>query len=217
VKGDTVEFRDAPPVRAGRVILALPFERVLSVLDPACHDERIRGLAQIGHSPILGVHLRTDRSVLPFPHAVLVDRPTQWLFRKDDAGRSVHAVVSAADGWMALTDEAITDRVAADLRLCFPAAGDFRVEWSRAVRSRRATFLPAPGIAALRPSVQPADPRNPILAGDYTDTGWPATMEGAVRSGRAAAAAVLGVDPATMLTPDLRAAPLASVVMRWPA
>lgn len=217
VTGDTVEFRDAPPVRAGRVILALPFERVLSVLDPACHDERTGGLAQTGHSPILGVHLRTDRPVLPFPHAVLVDRPTQWLFRKDDAGRSVHAVVSAADDWMGLTDEAITDRVATDLRACFPDAGDFRVEWSRAVRSRRATFLPAPGIAALRPSVQPADPRNPILAGDYTDTGWPATMEGAVRSGRAAASVVLGVDPATMLTPDLRPAPLASVVMRWPA
>lgn len=217
VTRDTVEFRDAPPVRAGRVIVALPFERVVGVLDISCRDERTAALARVGHSPILGVHLRTDRPFLPFPHAVLVDRPTQWLFRKDDAGRSVHAVVSAADEWMGLTDEAITDRVAADLRACFPAAGDFRVEWSRAVRSRRATFLPTPGIAALRPSVRPADPRNPLLAGDYTDTGWPATMEGAVRSGRAAAAAVLGVDPATMLTPDLRPAPLASVVMRWPA
>ncbi|MCC5821817.1 MAG: hydroxysqualene dehydroxylase HpnE [Phycisphaerales bacterium] len=209
----TIELRDAEPVRAERVILALPFERVASVLDPSFHDPRVEALSGLAHSPILGVHLRLDRPVLPTPHAVLVDRPTQWLFRKDDDGRAVHAVVSAADDWTALPDEAITARVVEDLRACYPDAGPFTVEWSRPVRSKRATFLARPGVHAHRPPVAASD--SPLLlAGDYTDTGWPATMEGAVRSGIAAAAAVLGRDPATMLTPDLPFAPLASAVMR---
>jgi zeta-carotene desaturase len=206
-----VELRDGEAIEAGRVIVALPFERVAGIVDPVWHDGRIAGLGTLTHSPILGVHLRLDRPVLPHPHAVLVDRPTQWLFRKDDAGRWVHAVVSAADGWMQLDDAAITERVAADLRACFPAAGAFHVERSRPVRSKRASFLAGPG--AFRPRVSPDDARGVILAGDYTDTGWPATMEGAVRSGFAAAACVIGVDPATMLTPDLRSAGLASAVL----
>ena len=209
----TVELRDAEPVRAGRVILALPFERVASVVDPAFRDPRVDTLAGLAHSPILGVHLRLDRPVLPTPHAVLVDRPTQWLFRKDGSGRSVHAVVSAADEWTALADADITARVLDDLRACYPDAGPFAAEWSRPVRSKRATFLARPGVHAHRPPVALADAPL-LLAGDYTDTGWPATMEGAVRSGVAAAAAVLGRDPATMLTPDLPFAPIASAVMR---
>jgi zeta-carotene desaturase len=216
---DTVELRDQPPIHARRVIVALPFERVASAVDPAFHDERIGALAVFTHSPILGVHLRLDRPVLPTPHAVLVDRPTQWLFRKDAEGRVIHAVISAADDWTELSDAAITERVAADLRACYPQSAGFAVEWSRPVRSKRATFLPAPGLA--RPSVHPANgggggggDGGVLLAGDYTDTGWPATMEGAVRSGITAAAHALGREPATMLTPDLSFAPLAAAVMR---
>lgn len=214
ITADTVHLRDAEPIHADAVITALPFERVARVLDPALHDARVRTLAALCHSPILAVHLHLDRPVLLHPHAVLVDRPTQWLFRKDDAGRVIHAVVSAADDWTELDDAAITQRVAEDLRACFPAAGDFRVESARPIRSRRATFLAAPGVHAARPAVAPDAPGGAILAGDYTDTGWPATMEGAVRSGVTAAAAVLGRDPATMLKPDLPPAPLASAVMR---
>ena len=210
----TVELREAEPIRAGRVIVALPFERVAQCVDPAFHDERVRSLVNLRHSPILGVHLRLDRPVLPHPHAVLIDRPTQWLFRKDDEGRVIHAVVSAADDWAGLDDDTITARVVADLRDCFPEAGDFAIERSRPVRSKRATFLALPGVRASRPTVAPADDMGVILAGDYTDNGWPATMEGAVRSGVMAAAAALGSDPATMLTPDLPLAPLASAVMR---
>lgn len=211
----TVEIRDAAPVHARRVIVALPFERVTQALDPAFHDERVRSLGDLRHSPILGVHLRLDRPVLTLPHAVLIDRPTQWVFRKDDAGRVLHAVVSAADDWTGLDDETITARVGEDLRACFPKAGDFVIERSLPVRSRRATFLAAPGVHRARPSNAPG-PGTPgvFLAGDYTDTGWPATMEGAVRSGISAAALALGRSPATMLTPDLPFAPLASVVMR---
>lgn len=213
----TVELRDAPPIHADRVIVALPFERVAQTIDPAFHDPRIHALAGLTHSPILGVHLRLDRPILTHPHAVLVDRPTQWLFRKDDAGRVLHAVISAADDWVGLTDDAITARVAADLAACFPQAGDFRVEWSRAVRSKRATFLAGPGVHTHRPKVSGGDATSILLAGDYTDTGWPATMEGAVRSGLTAAAAVLNADPASMLSPDLPFAPLASLAIRRPA
>lgn len=215
---DTVELRDQPPVHARRVIVALPFERVASAVDPAFHDERIAALAAFTHSPILGVHLRLDRPVLPTPHAVLVDRPTQWLFRKDAEGRSIHAVISAADDWTDLSDAAITDRVAADLRACYPQSAGFTVERSRPVRSKRATFLPAPGLQ--RPTGKPSgggeggEGGGVLLAGDYTDTGWPATMEGAVRSGVTAAAHALGREPASMLTPDLSFAPFAAALMR---
>ncbi len=211
----TVDIRGQPSVHARRVIVALPFERVASTIDPAFHDERIAALARFTHSPILGVHLQLDRPVLPTPHAVLVNRPTQWLFRKDAEGRRIHAVVSAADDWVHLDDETITARVAEDLRACYRDAADFRIEHSRPVRSKRATFLPAPGLP--RPSVAPFDGGGGggvLLAGDYTDTGWPATMEGAVRSGVAAAAHALGRDPATMLTPDLPFGPLAAALMR---
>jgi monoamine oxidase len=130
-------------------------------------------------------------------------------------------VISAADDWTELSDAAITERVAADLRACYPQSAGFAVEWSRPVRSKRATFLPSPGLA--RPAVAPHNHGTSsrggggggvLLAGDYTDTGWPATMEGAVRSGITAAAHALGREPATMLTPDLSFAPLAAAVMR---
>ncbi len=188
-----VHLRGQSPVLARRVIVALPFERVASTVDPAFHDHRITALAAWTHSPILGVHLRFDRPVLPTPHAVLVNRPTQWLFRKDAEGRQIHAVISAADEWMHLSDDAITARVVEDLRACYPPhphAAGFRLERSRPIRSKRATFHPTPGL--VRPSVILGNDEardSLLLAGDYTDTGWPATMEGAVRSGTAAARA----------------------------
>lgn len=213
----TVELRDQPPIHARRVIVALPFERVASTVDPAFHDARIHALANFEHSPILGVHLVLDRPVLPTPHAVLVDRPTQWLFRKDAEGRHIHAVVSAADEWTHLSDAEITDRVAADLRACYPNAGAFRVERSRPVRSKRATFRPTPALARPAVGVEDGGGGGVLLAGDYTDTGWPATMEGAVRSGIEAAARVLDRSGETLLTPDLPFDRLSSLLLRRPA
>ena len=220
--GETwVTTSDGETIHAGRVILAVPPERAARMIDTPllAADERFRRLGEITHSPILGVHLTFDRRITDLPHATLVDRPTQWIFNKDidGAGRGpdggsdggtaqrLHAVISAADDWMDLTEEQIGQRVLADVRACFPRTAEgaslVRV---RAVKEKRATFAPTPEVEAIRPRATGAT--GLILAGCYTATGWPATMEGATRSGFTAAAAALDEPASSTLTPDLRPA-----------
>lgn len=173
------------------VVCAVPFEKARKWL-PAS-DPRVGQMARAEHSPILGVHLTFDRPVLATPHAVLVSCGTQWLFRKDDAGRVVHAVISAADAWMEMSEAQIVARVASDIAEWLPGSRGAQVVHARAVKERFATFLPTPGFERVRPSALPADARAGeaiVLAGDYTATDWPATMEGAVRSGERAAMAI---------------------------
>jgi zeta-carotene desaturase len=208
---------DGQRFEADAVVCALPVERVTRAVPPEARagDARFERLDDFTHSPILGVHLTFDRPALPadgrtgapIPHAVLVDRPTQWVFRKDDHGRQLHAVVSAADAWLPLTEAQVGERVLADLHACLPASRDAKLLEVRAVKEKLATFAPTPGVEALRPG--PVGPSGIVLAGDYTHTGWPATMEGATRSGYAAAAAVLGRPASELLVPGLRVAPLA--------
>lgn len=219
--GGSVTTADGGRFTADRVICALPVERVGRVVDAkirAC-DPRFAHLDRFTHNPILGVHLLFDRPVLPLPHAVLVDRPTHWLFRKDEAGCSIHAVISAANDWVELPEDQVVQRVVADVRACFPEArigesGGAQLLSSRAVKEKRATFAPVPGLDRFRPGPLPesGDPRAVILAGDYTATGWPATMEGATRSGYAAAEAALGFRPGTLSVPSLRPAVIPRVV-----
>lgn len=197
---------------ADAVICAVPVERVNRIVEASVRerDERFAALDQVTHSPILGVHLTFDRPVMPeHPHAVLVDRPTQWLFRKDAGGAYLHAVISAADAWIALSEEDIGERVLADVRACLPAARDAKLISVRAVKEKLATFAPLPGMEKVRPAV--AGTSGIFLAGDYTNTGWPATMEGATRSGYAAAAAVLGCRASELLVPELPVASMARV------
>lgn len=214
----SVTTPEGETIRAERVICAVPPERAAKTIDPSlfASDPRFAPLASIEHSPILGVHLTFDREVMRLPHATLVERPTQWVFNKGrdrgtegsrdrvGEGQKMHAVISAADAWMDLTEEQIGARVLEDIRACFPgafegssAANLVRV---RAVKEKRATFAATPEVEALRPAA--TGPSGLILAGDYTDIGWPATMEGATRSGYLAAAAAMGKDQAWALYPD---------------
>lgn len=198
---------DGERVGADRVVCALPFERALRVLalDEPAMASRLSGVERLGHSPIIGVHLLFDRPVLGTANAVLVGRGTQWLFRKDEGGRAVHAVISAADAWVGLDEDEIVQRVLDDVRACIPSASGAEPVSVRAVKEKRATFAPTPASVRCRPgAVDRADPlTGPVLAGDWTDTGWPATMEGAARSGFIAAAYALGEDPASALKPAL--------------
>lgn len=208
---------------ADAVICAVPVERVNRLVDDSIRavDPRFAPLERFTHSPILGVHLEFDRNVMSsdhreLPHAVLVDRPTQWLFRKNAEGTYVHAVISAADDWLALTEEQIAQRVLADLTACLPSfqprsrADSPQLIRARAVKEKLATFAPVPGLDASRPAS--TGPSGVILAGDYTHTGWPATMEGATRSGYAAAAAALAMSPAEFVLPPLKIAPLSRLL-----
>ena len=164
-------------------ICAVPFERVEAIAPELGVPSTL-----FEHSPITGIHLWFDRAVTELPHATLLDRTIQWMFNKRD-GRYLQLVVSAS---RELTGMARADviRLALDeLREYLPAAGNAVLERAHVIKEVRATFSAAPGTEALRPPAA-TSVRNLFLAGDWTASGWPATMEGAVRSGYLAAEAV---------------------------
>jgi zeta-carotene desaturase len=180
--------------RADYYICALPFERLEALGLPAPPFE---------HSPITGVHLWFDRAVTTLPHATLLDRTMQWMFNKG-GGRYLQLVVSASRDLTGLSRREIVDIAIGDLRLYFPQVCEATLVKSHVVKEQRATFSAAPGTEALRPPPETAIP-NLFLAGDWTDTGWPATMESAVRSGYRAAEAVTRAasKPEQFLLPDI--------------
>jgi zeta-carotene desaturase len=160
-------------------ICALPFERMEAVGLNAPHFE---------HSPITGIHLWFDREITTLPHATLLDRTMQWMFNKN-GGRYLQLVVSASRGLTDLSRNEIIQLALSDLAAFFPRVAEARLLKGHVVKEQRATFSAAPKIEPLRPDAQTAIP-GLFLAGDWTRTGWPATMEGAVRSGYLAAEAV---------------------------
>lgn len=195
-----VETTGGERIEAGRVVCALPAERAAKAI--ALDDTRVTSMSRVEHSPILGVHMKFDRPVMETPNAVLVGRPTHWLFRKDGAGAHVHAVISGAEEWMGMSEDAIVERVLADVHACIPTSVGASLTWRRAVKEKRATFVPSIETERQRPPTMGEN--DLVLAGDFVRTGWPATMEGATRSGLMAASAVLGEGVGTRLVPALR-------------
>ncbi len=191
-------------VNAAVVVSAVPFDRLDKLVSATVRkaDMRLRDLGRFEVSPILGVHLWFERPVMELPHLVLVDAGVHWLFNKGtdaDGRQHVHAVISAADDWMALSEQQITDKVVADIHRALPGSSGIEPIQARCIKEKRATFAATPGADAFRPTTAPAPARGPAidnlyLAGDWCDTGWPATMEGAVRSGYAAAAEICRTD-----------------------
>lgn len=182
------------------VVVAVPWKAAARLLPDmvAVGDERLAG------SPITAVHLWFDRDVLDVPHAVLVGRVSQWVFRGEPGDGHCQVVISASRGLLQGDRRAIVDTVVAELREIFPAARGAVVRDARVVTDPTAVLSVRPGVESLRPAAVTGVP-NLVLAGDWTATGWPSTMEGAVRSGRLAAAAVgsrLGV-PVRGPAPDL--------------
>jgi len=161
---------------ADQYICSLPFEKLGGVGLPA---------PDFQHSPITGVHLWFDREVTTLPHATLLDRTMQWMFNKQ-GGRYLQLVVSASRDLTALSRREIIDLAVGDLRLFFPRVKDAVVFKAHVVKEQRATFSAAPETELSRPGPACQIP-NLYLAGDWTRSGWPATMEGAVRSGYIAA------------------------------
>ena len=215
-----VLLRSGEFVAGDAVILAAPFDRVAGLLpDPV--RRRIPSLDRLDRfesSPITGVHLWFDRPVCPHEHVVTVDRPIHWVFdhsaiqgrRTDDdgggggGGQYLQIVISASYDLQPLSKEAVRDLVVAELAAIWPAACAARLVRWRVVTEHGATFAVRPGIDEHRPPQ-----RTPVaglfLAGDWTATGWPATMEGAVRSGYRAVEELLAVagTPRTLVSPDL--------------
>ncbi|WP_213452320.1 hydroxysqualene dehydroxylase HpnE [Rhizomonospora bruguierae] len=186
--GFTVDTGTAA-VSAGGVVLAVPHRIAAHLVPPGAVADPGRW-AGLGSSPIVNVHLRYSRPVTDLPFAAAVESPTQWVFDRSGPGceRGQYLVVSlsAADAQVARPAAALVREQAAALADLFPAARSTRLLDAFVTREPHATFRPAPGSRSLRPGPRTALP-GLALAGAWTDTGWPDTMEGAVRSGQQAA------------------------------
>jgi squalene-associated FAD-dependent desaturase len=175
------------------VIFALPWRRVFGLVPPVWRTSLAAldlGEA-IGASPITGVHLWFDRPLTALPHAVLVDRLSQWVFRREGAGEHYYQVViSASRDVSRIPQPELVAAVVGELQAAFPAGADARLLSSKVVTEREAVFSYGVDTDNLRPSQTTAAPHL-FVAGDWTQTGWPSTLESAVRSGYLAAEAVL--------------------------
>jgi zeta-carotene desaturase len=182
-------------------ISAVPFERAGVLLPDLDLD-----LSAFEHSPITGIHLWFDRPVVDLPQATLLDRTMQWMFRKDE-GRYVQLVVSASRGLTGMARADVIELAVSELGEFFPAAREANLLKAHVVKEIRATFSAGPGLEARRP-VSRTSIGNLFLAGDWTRSGWPSTMEGAVRSGYLAAEALTASagEPQKFLLPDIEVA-----------
>ncbi len=212
VSGDRVqgvELRDGDVLEADWYVAAVPFDRLLDLL-PADAVEKhpaFAGLRHLETSPITSVHLWYDRPITTLPHVVLVDCVGQWLFNRGEVAPGEHyvqVVVSAARPFRGLGHEEVRRRIAEETARLFPLAAGATLLRARVVTEHAATFSAVPGVDRWRPAQASPIP-NLFLAGDWTATGWPATMEGAVRSGYLAAEALLAQrgKPERIVQPDL--------------
>ena len=185
----------------------------------AARDSRLAHLDKLQSVPILGAHLWFDRPVLRMSHAAFMQGPLQWLFRKNSEGSAVHGVISAARAWLEVPKETALAQFEQHVRSVVPGAKDAKLIRGVIVIEKRATFAPVPGIDRLRPRQAPPGDgiANLYLAGDYTLTGWPATMEGAVRSGYLAADEICRALAARLPAGRGRSHLVADLPIQWPA
>ena len=214
------------------VVFAVPFDVLARLLPQTSAADPLReALDRFETSPITGIHLWFDRQISDLDHAVLLDRTIQWMFHKsrillreghgfsradnqleqqgssapEGTGSYVELVVSSSKTLVDKSKAEIIDLALKELREFFPRARDANLLKSTVIKEVHATYSPRPGVDAFRPPAETPWPRV-LLAGDWTATGWPATMEGAVRSGYIAAeriAHVSGMKDDKFLVADL--------------
>lgn len=231
VTGISIASNETIP--ANHVVMALPFFRVTSVLPQslAQHPD-LSGIQRLEPAPISSIHLWFDRPLTELRHAVFVDRLCQWVFNRTAIGTAnakfdsatanatsapestyyYQIVISASHGLSGRSKDDIQAEVLRELASVWPAAREARLIHSRQVTEHKAVFAPVPHVDDLRP-IQQSPIENLQFAGDWTRTGWPATMEGAVRSGYLAAENILKQlgQHDSVLQPNLPTAPLS----RW--
>jgi uncharacterized protein with NAD-binding domain and iron-sulfur cluster len=191
----SVETRQGDPLQADWYISTVPFDRLLDLLPAEVverHDYFLR-LRNLETSPITSVHFWYNRAVTQLPHVLLVDCVGQWVFNRGEIRPGEHylqVVVSAARQFRGLGHDEVQRRIAEELARLFPAAHPQALVRARVVTEHAATFSAVPGVDRWRPT-QVSPISNLLVAGDWTATDWPATMEGAVRSGNLAAKYIL--------------------------
>jgi zeta-carotene desaturase len=190
------------------LLLAVPFDALGRILpETLAAGPLLTALGNFTTSPITGIHLWFDRQVSDLDHAVLLDRTIQWMFHKsrlidarkadarnaelqaDGGGSYIELVVSCSRSLVEKSKAEIVELAIREAQEFFPGAPDAILLKSTVIKEVHATYSPRPGIEQYRPKPETAWPRV-FLGGDWTATDWPATMEGAVRSGYLAAEAL---------------------------
>jgi squalene-associated FAD-dependent desaturase len=218
-----VRFDENREESADAYIFAIPHTVLTELLPESLKqaDRSLTHLDKIKTSPITGVHFWFDGPVMDEPFLTLLDTTTQWIFNKTalyagsnaDSNRSpgsskamqyLQLVVSASYDLLEKSREEIIDLCLEEVRHALPKAREAQLVKATVIKEAAATFSPEPGVDRWRPAQATQIP-GLYLAGDWTQTGWPATMEGAVRSGYLAAEALLraSATPRTFLQPDL--------------
>lgn len=240
-----VQLRSGEWIEANHVVVAVPQYLVLSLLPEELRQHaELGGITKLEPAPITSVHLWFNHPITDLPHAVLVDRLSQWVFNRsaihssecmelaeageqrvmtvnserpasERAGYYYQVVVSASHALKGRAAQEIIDEVVRELGEIWPAARETSLLHARVVTEHKAVFAPFPGVDDLRP-VQQSPIANLQLAGDWTRTGWPATMEGAVRSGYLAAENILRQlgRLERLVQPDLRTSLLSKWLLR---
>ncbi len=220
-----VHLAEGGTLEAAQVVLALPFEQTAKLLQTLPDSPPVRAVCEnlrhFVHAPITTIHLWLDRTVTELPHAGLLDTRIQWMFNKtsirtggrqstegvgqyaNGSGQYLELTISASFAELKQSREEILAFARRELALFFPRVREAKVLKSGVLKEARATFSVVPGLDRFRPASD-ALGDGLLLAGDWTRTGWPSTMEGAVRSGRLAAEAAMG-EGSRFLSPDLPA------------
>ncbi len=239
-------LEDGSLAEADACVVAVSHDVLLNMLPEEMSEENgsLAGLRHINTSPITGVHLWFDRTVMKEPFLTLLDHTTQWIFNKSllyaadeteghkarpmgqvvegsgtqsgvPGGQYLQLVISASYDLVPRLRQEIIDLCVKELADVLPATREAKVVKATVIKEINATFSPEPGVDRWRPG-QESSVKNLYLAGDWTRTGWPSTMEGAVRSGYLAAEALLASVgmPQKFLQPDL---PLEGLCKFWAA
>ncbi len=197
---------------AGTCVLAVPPKELTTLLpSEIAGDPFFARLARIEMSPIVNVHLWCKRQVWDGDFAAFLNTPVQWVFNKsklwglEGEGQYLDISLSGAHEYAEMRGGEIVAMFAKELEVLFPAARGAEIKKSLVVKQREATFSARPGIAKLRPTQRTPVP-GLFLAGDWTATGWPATMESAVRSGVLAAREVMKARGLDSVSPEVQVA-----------
>ena len=188
-RGAGVRLDSGETLRGDLFVSALPFDILLKVLpEETAHDPFFARFMDFSTAPIVNIHLWYDRPVMEGDFVAFLDSPLQWVFNKssilDIKGSGQYLCISLSGAWEYIDrpKEELRSLFIQEMARVFPRARQARVEKSLVIKQEQATFRCTPGASSLRPPAKTPIP-NLYLAGEGTDTGWPSTMESAVRSG----------------------------------
>ncbi|MBI4480802.1 MAG: FAD-dependent oxidoreductase [Acidobacteria bacterium] len=221
---EALVLQNGDMIRADFFVSALPPDALAGMFEQSAHTAFGQDWAKFEWSPITGIHLWFDRRVMEMEHLTVCGRTIQWIFNKSafaKAGEAnansqyIQLVISASRSLVMMKREEILELALRELGEILPQTKSATLQKAVVVKETKATFSFSPGTDSRRPG--PETPfANLFLAGDWTQSGWPPTMEGAVRSGYRAAECVTQAagQPQTFLVPDLPSGPLARLLTR---